>query len=250
MIEKIRLVTLDNAYCAATQPLAKTMFGELLCLRAEGYGSEYPPSFLPLDAADYVVWHHLFCVEEATRLIPVAGFRQVSLKRCDFYQIKMPLLKTAEDANAHRHLLALNAIFSESRQEDMDAVYSAGLTIKKHYRGIRELSAFVRELGAALTYADMLERAVHSYVCAAVLRFKTNIWFQDVGYRPLELNGETLSIIHKVSAGNEPMLLMHLTEISDWAKSCREKHEFLFRKRLVIEPKDAESAGIEEPVAA
>lgn len=250
MIEKIRLVTLDNAYRSATQPLAKTMFGELIGLRAEGYGAEYPPSFLPLDSADYVVWHHLFCIEEATRLKPIAGFRQVSLKRCDFYQIKMPLLKTAEDASADKHLMALNTIFSESRAKNSDAVYSAGLTIKKHYRGIKELSTLVRELGAALTYADMLERAVQTYVCAAVLRFKTNVWFQDVGYRPLALNGETLSIIHKVSAGGEPMLLMHLTEISDWAKSCREKHEFLFRKRLIIEPKDAESVGIEELVAA
>lgn len=237
MIDRLRIVTLDNAYrAAADSELARNLFGELIRLRSEGYGPEYPETFLPVDKADYVIWHHLYCIEEEGKLIPVSGFRQVSLKRCDFYNIRVPLLETAESAQSSDHVNALNEIFSHHRSRDTDVVYSAGLTTRHQYRGNKELSLFIREMGAALTYADMLERGVSALVCAAILRFKTHLWFKTVGYNPLTLAGKELSAIKKPSAGDEPMLLMHLTQVSDWAKECFSKHKKHLDARIIIAP--------------
>lgn len=235
LIGKLRVVTIDNPYlCAPQSPLARDLYGELLRLRAEGYGPEYPSSFLPLDKADYISWHHLYCLEEEGRFVPIAGFRQVPLKRCDFYQIDMPLLETVKRAGADMHMRALENIIKQHRNNVADMVYSSGLTIRKPYKGNKDLSFFIREMGAALTYVDMLEHCVGTLVTGAVIRFGTHIWFQNVGYEPLTWRGDVLPPIRKDSAGGEPMLLMHLSKISDWSKACLEKYRQPLKSRIQI----------------
>src|SRR5579862_5944618 len=76
-LSKITLVTLDNFYVAAENPMARRIFGELVLLRLRGFGPDYPDTYLPVDAADYVCRQHLFCAGEGENLEPFAGFRQV-----------------------------------------------------------------------------------------------------------------------------------------------------------------------------
>ncbi len=214
--------------------MAREYFGQMVRLRAHAYGPKYPIGFLPVDTPDYFVWHHLLCVEDGDAWLPVAGFRQVPLSRCDLSNATIPLLRTAQDANAERHVRNLSETFARHRSQGTEVTYSAGLAIAYEHRGNKELSEFVREFVAAFHVLDQREHSIRETVCASILRFKTNTWFTQLGYQPLSDEQGELPAIKKVSAGGEPMLFMSLKELSPWCFECFEKLESLVNGRLLI----------------
>ena len=92
MADGLVIVTLDNFNRNFADPQAQELFMGMIQLRREGYGPEYPESYLPFDGADYYCWHHLVCRRTNKGLEPIAGFRQVPLSRADYHHETMPLL--------------------------------------------------------------------------------------------------------------------------------------------------------------
>ena len=70
MLPKIKVITLDRFYACSDIPVARDLFGKMILLRAQGYGPDYPDFFLPVDSADYICRHHLFCIEDQGELWP------------------------------------------------------------------------------------------------------------------------------------------------------------------------------------
>lgn len=232
--KSIKLVTLDNAYHTSENPLSKEAFWGIIQLRAEGYGPDYPKTYLPLDAVDYVCRHHLICYENEGVLFPIGAYRQVLLKTCDFYGLKMPLLSMAEASQAETHCRALNQLFEDHRARGIPLSYSAGMTIRKNLRADKELSALFRELVMATHYQDSLEYGALNSLCAAVMRFKTHLWFEGIGYQALKYQGLGLSPLPNAVVDNNLMAMLFLEGVPEGFKNCYEKHKSIFEKRVFL----------------
>lgn len=230
----VTVVTLDNFYENINEPLARQYFMGNALVRAHGFGPNYPRFTLPIDAADYVSCHHIFCVQDSIGLQPVATFRQVSLRRCDQYHLQPPYLGTTQTSGAKAHCAALQDLVDRCRQDKMDLIYPSGFTVRKDVRSDRDLVALVKELVAALLYLDYHRQTDMRSIAGAALRFGMQPYIEKLGYQPLKWRGKVLPSFAKISAGGEEMIYLELERLSDWTKECFDKHQFVIQSRVLI----------------
>ncbi|MEW6058234.1 MAG: hypothetical protein AB1540_16650 [Bdellovibrionota bacterium] len=230
----LEVVTIDNFYENLQNPLAQELFTGLLLLRAEGYGPDYPKSFLPYDVVDFVAIHHLFCIRENQKLTPVGAFRQMLLSRADFYKLTLPIYKLAKESRSEPHILAVEKLIKSHRGAKTDLLYSSSFTIKKTLRGERHLTDTIKELVPALTLHDLKTHNIGSTLGGSALRFKTDSLFEKWGYSPIQWNGVPLPPVKKVSAENELVLIMHFEKMKPYAEECLNKQRSLIENRILI----------------
>lgn len=241
-----KIVVLDNPYQCFNEPWVKCLFAEMVELRLNAYGPDYPKSFLPMDLVDYVARHYLICEENINGgpPVPFAGFRHISLQRLDYYDLPMPLLTAAQKSGAHAHEQALCNMIQRHRENGTNLVYSSSFTIKKSYRKREGLSAFIRELVAALIFDEYRTDQVSEIVCGSALRFKTRDYFEQIGFNSLnDANGAELPVFLKGKI-REQITLMRLEQTSQWSQECLEKHLKLIQNKILF------SVPNEEKIAA
>jgi len=234
ILKDIKIVIIDNPYKQIGNPEVKDLFGELVSLRAEGYGPEYSPNYLPLDSADFVVPQYLFCVDGDNGLYPIGGYRIISLNRCRDYLIHPPFLRTVEDSASQPHLDAVHAIIGQHSGPNQNLGYGGGFTIRKHFRQYPELSELMKELLVAQLVDDMEQHVFSGMLTGGIIRFKTDQFFQKAGFERLRWNSQSLEPIQKKSAFGEPVLLLELKTPSSWALECRRKHQDRLNKRVMF----------------
>ena len=251
MAVDVKLVTLDDFYHTVDQEPSREFFGKMSRLRAQGYGPDYPDNYLPMDAADLVCRHHLMCRPGPDgSWQPFAGFRQIPIDRCDRHGLDVPLLHTVRKAGASLASETLEAFLAKGREASREMIYSASLTMCKDLRGDRDLAKLVRELLAAFLTDDHFRGGQAPTLGAAVLRFKTHLWFPEIGFQPLQSGGQDLPVIQNHAAGGEPFIIMHIESPSLWARQCLARHQKIFEERLWIGPAQPESAQLPRKAAA
>lgn len=245
----LRLVTLHNFYGSTHDQSARDLFAGIADLRAKGYGPEYPPNFLPLDSADFVSTHHLICVEEDHRLVPVAGYRTVPAEVLYYYRLALPQLATAQDSSAIGHVRAIEFLQEQHAREDRTLVAANYMTIRKEFRKNESVRRLIKDYLSATMYEETAVLRNASMILAGTLRFKTETLFVKLGYRPLEANGSALGPYPKRSAGGELILPMFSRELSAHARDCYEEMKTTLSQRVVV-GSSLELLGLSEKKAA
>lgn len=237
----IQLVTLDNYYLAhLSNPKAHHYFADLVEMRTRGYGMDYPNYYLPLDATDFVSVQHLFYLKDdlAPQGRVVGCMKFVSLRTADFYQLNLPLMKTVLESGQIQHLKVLEKIFEVTRDQNLDLLYPAGLTIEKSLRDVEELRKIIIELVAALVCESWRSQQLSRMVTAAVVKFKTSRFIKKMGFQNIQNGPENLSPILKKTA-NEMIELLELHAPSVWASDCYDQYCNILEQRIWIHSRES-----------
>jgi hypothetical protein len=237
----IQIITFDNFYQNIQNDEVRKLFSEMMLARSRGYGPpDYDPHILPFDMTDFVGWHHLFCTRKEGKWTAFGGFKHLTLKTRDAYSIEFPLEAIVKEAHAPGHLNVLQNLLKRCRGEGKNLSYAGSWCIQKEMRQEKAFSQFMKEIWVALMVSDFIERKIDLTLGLGAQRFKTDLFFESVGYRRMTHHGVPLEPIGIHHANNEPVVLMEMSEFSPWAKSCYEKHRFSIRSRIVIQDGQAD----------
>jgi hypothetical protein len=229
-----KLVTLNNFYRHCDDSRARELLGEIAGLRKSGYGPDYPENYLPMDGLDLISWHHLICDEVDGELRPVAGYRNIAYKDVAYHGFELPLVTIAKDSGADAYVQAFRDQIQALKESNRELVNSAYFTISKPRRGDPQLSTFVKEICAALAYEDTELSGKTAMLTSAALRFKTDRYFHELGFRPFTQNGKNMEPFRNKHSGGEVILPMILLESSEWNARCYEKYSKVIENRVVI----------------
>ncbi|MGZ5279528.1 MAG: hypothetical protein ACXWC9_06280, partial [Pseudobdellovibrionaceae bacterium] len=101
--QNLRFVVLKSPFQIWTQlenDTFKDLFHDMVRLKLQGYGLEYPRGVLPVDTSDFIATHLLVCKEEGSRLRPIMGFKTTSFADCEHHQIAFPALGLVQAAES------------------------------------------------------------------------------------------------------------------------------------------------------
>ena len=231
----IRLATLVNYYMNLQHAGAAELFTGMLRARASAYGSFYSERYLPLDRSDFIAEHHLLCTVGREGLVPQASFKQVALDVCDAYEVRFPMLDWTKRIAGGEHERAVEALVEGCRAEGRPLVYGGHLALRKDARP-RTLPRLLRELTAAVIYGSWKEREGFTEVAVSILRTRTNVWFEEIGFKPMSWRGLTLPAIPHAESPQDHVLFMEMGEPSAWARRCYETHKPLLDGRVLVCP--------------
>lgn len=231
---EIKLVELDNFYENLDNPHSAGLFAGILAMRKNGYESFYPKKFIPFDKTDLIAKHYLICAAETDCLIPLAGYKRVTLIACDDYQIVLPIQIWAKNSGDVAHFQAVNEIIRSHRVSGQTLTYGAHIVLHKRAKEFIT-SDFFKEFAAGACYLFQIENGSYTELINSTLRTRTNVWFEQIGYQPLLSNeGNPIAPARHPESPDDSFIPMIMRELSEWSKECYEKHRQLFAERLVI----------------
>ena len=232
-VPKLRVVVVDCPIETWREQETRDLFSQMVQLKIDGYGAEYSHRALPLDASDWFGTHILIVQEEPTPKV-VLGYKFASLARCEEFNQPFPGLSIPATSNAESHRARIQQILEASQKSDKSIGYVGSWTIHPQIRQNRVLAGLLRELVASTHQEYQYTYGVAEMLICGMIRFKTDIWQQAMGYQPLSLNNQELPAFQFKALNGEPAKLLHLTQVSDIAEKLRGK-----TSRILDKPKNA-----------
>lgn len=232
-LPKLRVVVIDCPIETWHNTETRDLFSEMVQLKIDGYGAEYSHRALPLDASDWF-GTHILIVQEAPVPKVILGYKFAALERCEEFNQTFPGLTIPSTSHADSHTNRVQQIIEACRKSGKNIGYVGSWTIHPQARENRPLTALLRELVASTHQEYQQTYGVEEMLICGMIRFKTDVWQQGLGYRPLSFNNQELPAFEFKALNGEPAKLLHLTRPSDLAASFLAKHRSYWLNRKTL----------------
>lgn len=175
--QNYRFVVLREVYDLMDFGIVRELFPQLIRLKTVGYRKEYESNVLPFDSSDFVATHLLLCDQRGPNLLPVLGFKSVTLKSCDDHRITFPMLgmldNLEQDTSAHAVILSiLNDHRSKGLSEKI--AYNGSFTILPELREDKALMKHLWDITFSLLSNYYTELDVETVLAVCATKFKVN----------------------------------------------------------------------------
>jgi hypothetical protein len=234
--QDFQLVIIDSPYETWDDPLTESLFSKMVGLKRQGYNSRYPDGVLPVDTTDFLATHVLLCQKDPNDfLLPVMGYKTISLQKCRQYNLNFPGLSLVQNARMPLHSQVVENIIQRCELENRGLAYLGSWTVDPRYKSRSGPSENLRD--AFLAFYSLLyrEQNISEVVIGGTLRFGTEKIFASLGHRPLTLNGLELPPIQVAHLSKEPVLVMHSNRFSDASELAEKKWGPVWNRRIHIE---------------
>ncbi len=176
--------------------------------------------------------HLLVCIEYGKKLLPVCGYKSLSLSKLEKHRIGLPLSSMLKSSGAHIHDEVVREILVKNNGKKIAWDYS--FTILPEIRNDRKKIAEIKEIITAINiyYHQMIGTDIT--FASGVVKFKTDQYFNSMGFEEIYHNGEPLDLIKQDSLWGEEVRLMKLEAYSLYSKQMKEKYCELWNNRFEL----------------
>ena len=211
-------------------------FSKMVELKRIGYEKNYPSHYLPVDTSDFVGVHHLICKQQDGRVELVAGFRTIYLEQCEFFKIPFPatVITSRVGQNSEIHLKAVMNLIENAKTHQTKLIFGSSWTIHPDVKEEPELVRLAKEITTAVLYWYQTEKNIKEGLALGVVKAKTDIHFGEQGYRSIQFEGVELPTFNVNDVDEKEVRLMHRTRFTESAYAMAEKHQSLWKNRVVI----------------
>jgi len=235
--QDFQLVVIDSPYEILERPLVEHLFTKMVGLKKQGYGSNYPHGVLPVDTTDFIATHVLLCQKKKDQsLLPIMGYKTITLEKCREYNLKFPGLTLVQNAQMPVHAQVVESIMQRCEQQAKGLAYLGSWTVdpifKEKLKNKQEPKANLREAFLAFYRQLYRQQNVAEVIIGGTLRFGTEKIFYGLGHRALALNGQELSPIKVAHLIKEPVLVMHSAAFNETSAEAEKKWQVVWDERI------------------
>lgn len=241
-IKNLRLVIMDRPYDTWDNVKTQSLFLKTVSLKLKNYLGEYPYGVLPVDTCDFIGTHHLICQEFNGELMPLMGYKSTTLSRSKQHNITFPALAILQSSGALQHAQEVQKILNRCETQDTEISYDGSWTIAQSVRQNREFADELKKTMMAIQVHYHIRDKIPEMVGFGMIRFKTNRYFEEMGYKQFTCEGTPLPPVKMSTLQNEPAILLHLQKFSDTALALADQYSYLWDNRLIIANPDFSSA--------
>lgn len=96
--KNLRVLVLETPYFSLRHSeIARSNIGALIGVRLNAYLQDYKEGVFPLGTEDFIAHHVAICIEDENKLTPVYSFKIMTMRNCEKFGLKNPLLSKIED---------------------------------------------------------------------------------------------------------------------------------------------------------
>lgn len=236
--EKYRFVLVRAPYEIMDHEIVRRIFPAVIQLKTTGYQQEYQKSVLPFDSSDFVASHLLLCEKKGRDLVPVLGFKSVTLKRCDDHRISFPMLSMLERAdseNCPKEAIQkiLNLYRSQGREEKI--AYNGSFTILPHLREDKVLMKYLWEVSFSLLANYYLDYSIDHVLAVCATKFKVNKKKEEHGWNYISNGSGILEEYQCRALFGAPLIPMELHTSHEKCLEASLRFKHMWESRLTLD---------------
>lgn len=238
IMEKYQFVLLRAPYEIMNFEVVQKIFPALIQLKTTGYQQEYQRTVLPFDSSDFVASHLLMCEKKAQTLVPVLGFKSVTLKRCDDHRISFPMLSMLERSDGEtsdKEIIQkiLNSYREKAREEKI--AYNGSFTILPHLRQDKVLMKYLWEVSFSLLANYYMDYGIDHVLAVCATKFKVNKKKEEHGWNYIQGGAETLPEYNCRALFGAPLIPMELFTSHEECKKSSERFKKMWFERVTLD---------------
>lgn len=236
--EKYQFVLLRAPYEIMEFSIVQRMFPALIQLKTKGYQQEYEKHVLPFDSSDFVASHLLMCEKKDDELIPVLGFKSVTLRRCDDHRIPFPMLSMLERADAgpcpkDSIQNILNSY--RDRGDEGKIAYNGSFTILPHLREDKVLMKYLWEVSFSLLANYYLDYSIDHVLAVCATKFRVNKKKEQYGWNYITDKDGTMGEYNCRALFGAPLIPMELDTRSFLCRQSARRFKEMWDGRLTLD---------------
>jgi hypothetical protein len=234
-MKNLRFLLLECPYDIWSEPLAQETFVSMVDMKLRGFRNNYPYGILPLDTIDFVATHLLICEEKKNgKLLPLAGYRSITLDRCMTHKIKFPLVSILENAKADHHLKVIKDILKRHSDNPAAIAYDGSWTILPEIRQDRQLVQQLKDMTMGFGTHFGVYRKLHALVGVGAVKYKADVYFNAWGYQNISKDSQELPSLTLESHFGMESKVFHLTKYSQQAIQFSEQYHSYWENRIEL----------------
>jgi hypothetical protein len=234
---RYRIVVVDCPIDVWQEPRIEHLFHQIIDVKLQGYGAEYPYGVIAVDGTDFVATHIAVCEEKGGRFEPLLAYKSISLERCLNFKQTFPALALARAAKSFGHVRVLTDLVKRYEQAPSRLRYCSAFTIRPELRKDRELTGFLKNLLAGVHVNLIKDTGAIEALTCGVVRFRVDKLWESWGYHALSAGEQPLPSIRQVSLDGEEVKMYRLVSarFSEHAERCAEEYAAFWQNRVVID---------------
>ncbi len=177
--EKYQFVVVQNPQEIIADEKVGKLFQRIINFKRTGYKEEYGEFVLPFDSSDFIATHLLMCeIQPNQDLLPVLGFKSVTLANCDSFRIPFPMLgmleKTEDPNNEYKSVI--NNILSQYRTRNAadKIAYNGSFTVHPRLRKNKTLMKNLWDVGFSMLGNYYVDEKIEHILAVCATKFKVH----------------------------------------------------------------------------
>lgn len=206
--------------------------------KTEGYRAEYPDEVLPYDTSDFISSHILLCEDGSRGLVPVMGFKSVTLEKCHKHRINFPvfgMLNPEDESKITKQTLEeiVNSyLFTNSSTK---LAYNGSFTVSPSIRKDKDLMKHFWDIGFSMFANYYIDEKIDHTLAVCATKFNVHKKKQEMGWNFIMKDGVQLPEYECPSLFGAKLIPMEITDISVKCKEQSKKFKQMWEERIIID---------------
>ena len=162
------------------------------------------------------------------------GYKTVTLSRCKIHNLTFPLLSMMEASGAKNHAEEVKKVLADAQERQIEISYDGSWTMDPELRNDKAESEYLKDLMTGIYTQYHSHFRIPEILGLGLLRFKTEQYFQNIGFELIHKGGQVLPSVEMKSLQNEPVILMHLKAFSEEALAKSQEFKPIWDNRIEI----------------
>jgi hypothetical protein len=237
--EKYQFVVVQNPQEIITNDKVGQLFSRIINFKKTGYKEEYGEFVLPFDSSDFIATHLLMCeIQPNQDLLPVLGFKSVTLANCDSFRIPFPMLgmlEKKEDPNSE-YKSVINDILNQYRTRKVahKIAYNGSFTVHPDLRRNKNLMKYLWEVGFSMLGNYYVDEEIEHVLAVCATKFKVHEKKQAAGWNYIDGMGAQLSPYLSKSLFEASLVPMELKDVKLKCEKYLYQYKDMWDKKLTF----------------
>jgi hypothetical protein len=238
--QNYRFVLIRTAHEVIQYGLVHDLFPRIIHLKTTGYRHEYGQYVLPFDSSDFIASHLLLCrVDHVEGLLPVLGFKSVTLKVCDDYRIPFPMLGMLESNHheTHDHKGWILNLMNQYRERGLSGklAYNGSFTIHPKFREDKNSMKDLWDITFSLLTNYYIEYNIDHVVAICATKFNVHKKKEQLGWNYVSGRNGPLNAYKCKSLIDSSFIPMELDGVRIKSEVPSSKFKDMWEKRLTLD---------------
>ncbi|MBH47911.1 MAG: hypothetical protein CME71_07035 [Halobacteriovorax sp.] len=241
-MSKLKIIVIEKAYnLIQTSEEVRELLPKIFKLKLDGYRPHYQYGVMPIDDTDFWGNHVVVCRETTQGLIPIMGFKSLTVQDSIRFKKEFPLYTHSLNTTGCEEHKKSTKAWVDRMSQTGNVGYNHSWTMCPSVHLDKDIKKTCYDLSRVLMYCYYRDYNIPHMILACSKRFKVDQQMLDIGFEYLkDEQHNTMPVFKAAGFSQEEFYIMHINDLNhaDSVKFLYNRYKDLWESRLTLKQEE------------